>query len=203
MATKRPAEGELDKAAVAAEEDAPEKTPADKNTSSSSTAPATAPGQDAEETEVVKVNSSEDFWRVQLEAIYRRRNPHKLDGVPALLEKYKGKEAALYAKVCKTYFLDPKKLYADPKAWEEYETDTLEKVGEKNEESLPATGGGVPIANLFGCAGGLGPVSGPLFAAGKTPAKPGADNSDSDSEAGAPKAPAAPATEKPAECKTQ
>ena len=35
---------------------------------------------------------SDDFWRVQLEAIYRRRNPHKLGGIEDLLTKYKGKD---------------------------------------------------------------------------------------------------------------
>jgi len=31
-----------------------------------------------------------DFWRVQLEAIYRKRNPYKLQRVPDLLENWKG-----------------------------------------------------------------------------------------------------------------
>jgi len=73
--------------------------------------------------EVVKVETREDFWRVQIEAVYRRRNPHKLAGVAELLKKYSGKEATLYAKVCRTYDLDPAKFYADPKAWERYDGD--------------------------------------------------------------------------------
>ena len=31
-----------------------------------------------------------DFWRLQLEAIYRKRNPYKLHRVPELLETYRG-----------------------------------------------------------------------------------------------------------------
>ncbi|CAK9113564.1 unnamed protein product [Durusdinium trenchii] len=41
------------------------------------------------------------FWRCQIEAVYRRRNPHKLKNIQALLEKHVGREAVLYAKVCK------------------------------------------------------------------------------------------------------
>lgn len=73
--------------------------------------------------EVLVVNTSDEFWRVQLEAIYKRRNPHKLENVPKLLQKYQGREATLYAKVCKTYDLDPLKFYADPEAWAAEDTD--------------------------------------------------------------------------------
>ena len=31
-----------------------------------------------------------DFWRLQVEAIYRKRNPYKLHRVPELLEAYRG-----------------------------------------------------------------------------------------------------------------
>lgn len=181
--------------------------PASSSSSSATCAASAAAPADSAEREVVTVSSSGDFWRVQLEAIYRRRNPHKLEGVPGLLEKYKGKEVVLYAKVCKTYDLDAKRFYADPKSWEEYETDTTEKVSEEPTTevtaALPPTGGGVPIANLFGMASsGLGPVSGPLFAAGKKKAAATARGGDSDSDSGD-GAPAAPAAEKQPECKTQ
>lgn len=64
----------------------------------------------------MKIESKEDFWRVQIEAIYRRRNPHKFKEVGGLMEKYKGKEMQLYVKVCKHYDLNPKKLYAQAAA---------------------------------------------------------------------------------------
>lgn len=34
--------------------------------------------------------TTSDFWRWQLEAVYRKRNPYKLHRVPALLERHKG-----------------------------------------------------------------------------------------------------------------
>mmetsp|Transcript_29405 Transcript_29405/g.80376 ORF Transcript_29405/g.80376 Transcript_29405/m.80376 type:complete len:277 (-) Transcript_29405:215-1045(-) len=71
--------------------------------------------------EVLVVKTSEEFWRVQVESVYRVKNPQKLMNVPALLKKYEGQEAVLYAKVCKTYGLNPTKFYADPKAWEDEE----------------------------------------------------------------------------------
>eukprot|EP00442_Polarella_glacialis_P025684 CAMPEP_0115064012 /NCGR_PEP_ID=MMETSP0227-20121206/9432_1 /TAXON_ID=89957 /ORGANISM="Polarella glacialis, Strain CCMP 1383" /LENGTH=701 /DNA_ID=CAMNT_0002449589 /DNA_START=113 /DNA_END=2215 /DNA_ORIENTATION=+ len=67
------------------------------------------------------VVSSIDFWKVQVEAIYRRRNPYKLHKVTSLLEKYKGQEVVLYKKVCLTYDLDPTKFYAESAAWEKEE----------------------------------------------------------------------------------
>jgi len=63
---------------------------------------------------------------VQVEAIYRRRNPYKLDNVPALLEKYEGQEATLYVKVCQKYYLDSAKWYADPASWEGEEGDVMD-----------------------------------------------------------------------------
>mmetsp|Transcript_155058 Transcript_155058/g.497090 ORF Transcript_155058/g.497090 Transcript_155058/m.497090 type:complete len:857 (+) Transcript_155058:45-2615(+) len=83
-------------------------------------------GEDAEEREVLQVHTSAEFWRVQVEAIYRRRNPYKLDNVPALLEKYEGQEATLYVKVCQKYYLDPAKWYADPASWEGEEGDVMD-----------------------------------------------------------------------------
>ncbi|CAK0810712.1 unnamed protein product, partial [Prorocentrum cordatum] len=93
-------------------------------------AEATPAGGEAAQTAPVKVETREDFWKVQVEAVYRKRNPYKLGEVKGLMEKYKGKEAALYAKVCKRYDLDPKKLYADPKAWESEDKDVKDEDGE-------------------------------------------------------------------------
>ncbi|CAE8642062.1 unnamed protein product, partial [Polarella glacialis] len=75
----------------------------------------------------VVVRSSEDFWKFQLEAIYRCRNPYKLQLVPTILQKYKGQEALLYKKVCLTYDLDPTKFYADAAAWKEEEAKYLDE----------------------------------------------------------------------------
>ena len=43
----------------------------------------------------------------------------RIDGTAESLEKYKGKEVVLYQKVCKRYDLNPRKFYANPKAWED------------------------------------------------------------------------------------
>lgn len=67
----------------------------------------------------VQVSSSTDFWRIQVEAIYCRRNPYKLHSVPALLEKYRGREVILYRKICQTYDLDASKFYHETSAWGE------------------------------------------------------------------------------------
>eukprot|EP00913_Durusdinium_trenchii_P033568 g31426.t1 len=63
----------------------------------------------------------QSFWKAQLEAIYARRNPMKVDSIPDLLQKYRGKEAVLYAKVCHKYDWNPKKFHIDPQAWLEYD----------------------------------------------------------------------------------
>merc|ERR1719383_1140172 len=77
----------------------------------------------------IEVKTSEDFWMVQVQAVYRKRNPKKLDTVPKLMEKYKGNEKQLYVKVCKTYDLNPSKLYANADAWADEDKDV------KDEES--------------------------------------------------------------------
>eukprot|EP00747_Dinoflagellata_sp_TGD_P169458 gnl/TRDRNA2_/TRDRNA2_198458_c0_seq1.p1 gnl/TRDRNA2_/TRDRNA2_198458_c0~~gnl/TRDRNA2_/TRDRNA2_198458_c0_seq1.p1 ORF type:complete len:167 (+),score=58.04 gnl/TRDRNA2_/TRDRNA2_198458_c0_seq1:56-556(+) len=154
-----------------------------------------ADGDDEHKAKVQKVTTSEDFWKVQLEAIYRRRNPAKLEGVPALLAKYAGKEATLYAKVCKTYDLDPKKFYADPKAWEEYEKDTVEEMAPPTVSPFANGTGGVAIADMFKNLG-------PLFGANKAaPASPDSDDEEEKAEATKTSTSAA-AAEKPADCKT-
>mmetsp|Transcript_23270 Transcript_23270/g.51076 ORF Transcript_23270/g.51076 Transcript_23270/m.51076 type:complete len:244 (-) Transcript_23270:137-868(-) len=149
-------------------------------------------GEDGEAPAAVTC-TAENFWEVQIEAIYRRRNPHKLAGVPDLLKKYAGKEAVLYAKVCKTYDLDPKKFYADEKAWEEYEQDVLQD-GNDNDQAAAASsssaaatssstsggaegagggGGGVAVPSLFGPGSGGGGVSVPsLFGIGPLGSNP-------------------------------
>lgn len=73
------------------------------------------------------------FWRAQLEAIYRRRNPQKLESIPELLEKYRGNEAVLYKKVCAKYDLNPSKFHTDPEAWMEY--DLTEHHGPKERKT--------------------------------------------------------------------
>lgn len=72
---------------------------------------------------VIHVSTSRDFWMVQVEAIYRKRNPYKLKNVPSLLKRYRGQEAVLYKKVCLTYDLDPSKFYAGLETWQEDEEE--------------------------------------------------------------------------------
>lgn len=115
--------------------------------------------------EVHEVKTSAEFWRVQIEAVYRRRNPAKLCNVESLLEKHKGKESILYAKVCKTYDLDPTRFYADEKSWESYENDVVDD----GEPDVPEQqGSGAIIENMFGVQSLFKPAApnasgGPLF----------------------------------------
>jgi hypothetical protein len=79
------------------------------------------------------VRSSEQFWHTQLEAIYRLRNPYKLLTVPAMLEKYRGREALLYRKVCMMYDLDPAKFHARVAASTENESAAWQQETGKQE----------------------------------------------------------------------
>jgi len=78
------------------------------------------------------VTSDYDFWFAQLDAIYRRRNPYKLERVPEFLEKYRGREVLLYRKVCHQYDLDPTRFYADPNSWSD---EGMEGQGEDETQS--------------------------------------------------------------------
>lgn len=113
---------------------------------------------------IIQVNCGQDFWRAQLDAIYSRRNPHKRIQLAEILEKYKGQEAVLYRKVCEKYDLCPTKFYDDPKAWVDFDGDTLEAsanpsieghtTAEADSESRtfsapPRAGLGAAIANLM------------------------------------------------------
>ncbi|CAE8719258.1 unnamed protein product [Polarella glacialis] len=126
------------------------------NAAPATSAPAAAAPASSEEAgaDVQHITTSADFWRCQVEAIYRKRNPQKLGGVEALLEKHKGKEVVLYAKVCKVYDLDSSKFYADPKSWEQYEQDVQEDEPQQSTESTSsgstAGGVGVSVPSLFG-----------------------------------------------------
>jgi len=80
--------------------------------------------------------NSADFWRAQIEAIYRRRNPAKFREVPALLRRYSGREVQLYRKVCRMYDLEPLKLYADPKAWEGEDKDLKDDPDDGNDAGI-------------------------------------------------------------------
>jgi len=91
-------------------------------------------------------DTSQDFWRAQLDAIYCRRNPHKREQLDEFLEKYKGREVILYRKVCEKYDLCPTKFYADPKAWTGLEGETLEDCvdlgGASTQKAVLPNGGG-------------------------------------------------------------
>jgi len=156
---------------------------------------AAAPAATATETAPRQVTDPAEFWRCQLEAIYQKRNPHKLSGVPALLEKYKGKEAVLYAKVCKTYDLDPSKFYTEPGAWDQYDQDVQEDgaapAGEASGSASGSGGGAVPVPSLFGITSVFGSSSGAEAPPVAIPA-----------EWKLPSAPP-PTPDAPADCKTQ
>jgi len=53
------------------------------------------------------------FWRAQVEAVYRRHNPAKLQDVDRLMQKHRGSEAVLYRKVCARYGEDSSKFSAE------------------------------------------------------------------------------------------
>lgn len=105
---------------------------------------------------------SDDFWKLQIEAIYRRRNPKKLKDVPSLLAKYRGQEAILHRKVCVMYDLDPLKFYTDPAAWRE-EADVIEDGGASAQPTPrsadPAAGRRNSFAFRFGSGGTAPPFA--------------------------------------------
>mmetsp|Transcript_78900 Transcript_78900/g.156275 ORF Transcript_78900/g.156275 Transcript_78900/m.156275 type:complete len:1110 (+) Transcript_78900:71-3400(+) len=104
----------------------------------------------------IAVESKYDFWKVQIEAIYRRRNPHKMNDVPKLLDKYKDNEVTLYRKVCLRYDLDSNKLYADPAAWEGEEKD----VKDDDDEAAGTTASGTSGSGAMLFGAGMGSVFG-------------------------------------------
>jgi len=121
----------------------------------------------------IEVKTSEDFWMVQVQAVYRKRNPKKLDTVPKLMEKYKGNEKQLYVKVCKTYDLNPSKLYANADAWADEDKDVKDEEGEGADavgSAGPPRGIGLGAATggIFAGSGSAGSI----FAGGAQPAKP-------------------------------
>lgn len=101
-----------------------------------------------------RVETSEDFWQVQLDAIYQRRNPYKRLRIPALLSKYRGHEVLLYRKVCKQYHLDPTRFYEDSAAWPSEEEDDVDMYAPETlagKASAVATVG-APSATCLGAA---------------------------------------------------
>jgi len=116
--------------------------------------PAGATAMEAAAAEVLQVETSEQFWQVQVESIYRRRNPMKLNRVPEFLEKYRGREALLYRKVCMAYGLNPRRFYLDPEAWRGEDGDIREDEDDKEvkEETFQSDS---PAAVPPPCAGGF------------------------------------------------
>eukprot|EP00746_Dinoflagellata_sp_MGD_P001621 gnl/MRDRNA2_/MRDRNA2_103062_c0_seq1.p1 gnl/MRDRNA2_/MRDRNA2_103062_c0~~gnl/MRDRNA2_/MRDRNA2_103062_c0_seq1.p1 ORF type:complete len:838 (+),score=158.99 gnl/MRDRNA2_/MRDRNA2_103062_c0_seq1:110-2623(+) len=105
--------------------------------------------------ELLRIETRYDFWRVQIESVYRRRNPYKLQNVPDLLKKYEGQEAVLYTKVCRKYDLDPSKFYADPRSWEGEEEDVKpdadDQIASANVAAVHDTGADAqPALFIFG-----------------------------------------------------
>lgn len=72
--------------------------------------------------EPIKDLASADFWRLQVEAVYRKRNPKKLEEpnyLSGLMKKYAGREQILYVSLCKNYSLDPRKFYTQEEGEDE------------------------------------------------------------------------------------
>jgi len=112
------------------------------------------PASDAASVGIIQVRTREDFWRAQLDAIYSRRNPLKRKNIPALMEKYKGREAMLYRKVCQQYCLCPTKFYAEAKAWEGLESDGQDSRVDGQRFGWRGLIGLVPgVARFFGGSG--------------------------------------------------
>jgi len=121
----------------------------------------------------VAIESKYDFWKVQIEAIYRRRNPHKMSDVPKLLDKYKDSEVMLYRKVCLRYDLDSNKLYADPAAWEGEEKD----VKDDDDEATGTAEGGTCGSGAVSFGTGLGSIFGSHASSGSLFGSPSTGNS--------------------------
>ncbi|CAK0909824.1 unnamed protein product, partial [Prorocentrum cordatum] len=79
-----------------------------------------------EQDDKVEVKDADTLWRVNIEAVYRRKNPKLVGKVPELIKKYKDQQkslAVLYAKVCRQYELDPTVMWATRKQEEPTEDD--------------------------------------------------------------------------------
>ncbi|CAE7250816.1 unnamed protein product [Symbiodinium sp. CCMP2592] len=51
--------------------------------------------------------SAEQWYGLQIRAVYQQHNPEKLADVPHLMEKYSGSEEEMYAKICEKYGVTP------------------------------------------------------------------------------------------------
>ncbi|CAD7973406.1 unnamed protein product [Amoebophrya sp. A25] len=114
--------------------------------------------------------------RNNIDAIYRKKNPKKLGGLDALMEKYNGKETALYKKVCGMYdvpFLDSKGgiilTYASEGLPDEAEMKEGDGDGAGGEAESTAATASSSSTSIFGAApppgGGLFGDQGGMFSA--------------------------------------
>lgn len=127
---------------------------------------------ESEEPEKVVVKTVADFVKVNVEAIYRKRNPMKLNDVPSLIEKYKGKEMQLLVKVCQRYDLDPKKNYTAPEAWADEDKDVKDDDEGGEGAAAPAEQTSSFGQNIFAPTAGPGASAGVFNIFGSAPAAP-------------------------------
>ncbi|CAE7765523.1 nup98 [Symbiodinium sp. CCMP2592] len=152
-------------------EDSEEDSQGSEAESKASKASASKKGKDGEDAEgAIEVKDAETLWKVNIEAVYRRKNPKLLSKVPDFIAKYKANGtplAHLYAKVCRTYELDPKVMWAtrgeeddnadeDGACFKDNAFDDDEAKEKSKHEGASSTGG------IFGATGGAS--SGGLFA---------------------------------------
>jgi len=63
----------------------------------------------------VHMKNDDKLWQVNIEAVYKRKDPKLLDRVPEMIRRYKSSNTPLnllYRKVCQTYKLDPAIMWA-------------------------------------------------------------------------------------------
>ncbi|CAK9053254.1 unnamed protein product [Durusdinium trenchii] len=156
--------------------------------------------------DAIEVKDAETLWKVNIEAVYRRKNPpgsprdpavlpgveaggrKLLEKVPEFIAKYKEKGTPLshlYAKVCRTYDLDPKVMWAtrgdeaEPENEDEdgacFKENAFDEGEAKATESSKPTGAAgaasasATLASLFeavgGSSGGAASSGGSIFGA--------------------------------------
>ncbi|CAK9020297.1 unnamed protein product [Durusdinium trenchii] len=118
---------------------------------------------------------------VQIEAVYRRRNPHKLKNIQALVNITCRSSQQM---LCGNW----SNHTAECKAWEQYETDV--KPEEPGHEAPAETGSGVSVPSLFGI---------PSFDKKQDTNGKGQDESDEEEQRPEPE----PPQKAEGECKTQ
>ncbi|CAJ1427729.1 unnamed protein product [Effrenium voratum] len=127
--SKKPAHSDAKKAVAGSLSKASDQSDSEESNDTGSDGEAEADGQTVggkAQDDAIEVKDAETLWRVNIEAVYRRKNPKLLSKVSELIAKYKANGTPLshlYAKVCRTYELDPKVMWATRSEAEEDEGD--------------------------------------------------------------------------------